>query len=83
MYLSSSHHVIKATIGAIVTASVNQVVKWHRLRWRSRLERSPRMRKVACSNPSRDRPMSLKQVHVLTAPLLKALQQVCVTGPRR
>ena len=27
-------------------------------RWRSRLERSPRMRKVGCPNPNRDRPKS-------------------------
>ena len=27
-------------------------------RWRSRLERSSRKRKVECSNPSRDRPKS-------------------------
>ena len=31
-------------------------------RWSSWLERSPRKRKVECSNPSRDRPNSLKQV---------------------
>ena len=34
---------------------------------RSELERSPPKRKVGCSNPSRDRPKSLKQV--VTAPL--------------
>ena len=30
------------------------------IRWRNRSERSPCMRKVGCSNPSRDRPKSLK-----------------------
>ena len=30
-------------------------------RWHSGLERSTRKRKVGCSNPSRDRPKSLKQ----------------------
>ena len=29
------------------------------IRWRNRSERSPCMRKVGCSNPSRDRPKSL------------------------
>ena len=40
----------------------------------SELERSPRKRKVVrmCSNPSRDRPKSLKQV--VTAPLQNARQ---------
>ena len=41
-------------------------------RWRSGLER-----KVRCSNPSSDRPRSLKQV--VTAPLLNARQQVRVS----
>ena len=36
------------------------------------LECSHRMRNVGCSNPSRDRPLSLK--HVVTAPLLYARQ---------
>ena len=30
-------------------------------RWRSGLERSPRKRKVVCSNPSRDRPKLKKK----------------------
>ena len=38
----------------------------------SGLERSPRKWKVGCSNPSRDRPKSLKQVE--KAPLLHARQ---------
>ena len=38
------------------------------------VERSPRMRKVGCSNPSRVRSKSLKQV--VTAPLQYARQQV-------
>ena len=36
-------------------------------RWRSGLERSPRKRKIGCSNPSSDKPKSFKQV--VTAPL--------------
>ena len=40
------------------------------LRWRSELEWSPRKRKVGCSNPSRDRTKSLKQI--VTAPLPNA-----------
>ena len=44
----------------------------------SQLERSPRMRKVGWSNPSRDSPKLLKQV--LTVPFLNALN---ATGPRR
>ena len=43
-------------------------------RWRSQLERSPRMRKVGCSNPSHDRPKSSKQVVIDS--LLNAKQQV-------
>ena len=31
------------------------------IRWRNRSERSPCMRKVGCSNPSRDRPKSLNR----------------------
>ena len=51
-------------------------------RWRSQVERSPRMRKIGCSNPDRDRNTSLKQI--VTAPLLNALQKgVGVTGPLR
>ena len=38
------------------------------------VERSPRMRKVGCSNPGRDRPKSLTQV--VTVPLPNARQQV-------
>ena len=45
-------------------------------RWRSPLERAPRMRKFGCSNPSHGRPKSEKQV--VTAPLLNARQQVRV-----
>ena len=41
-------------------------------RWRIRLERFPRMRKVGYSNPSRDRPK--RQAHIGTALLLSALQ---------
>ena len=44
-------------------------------RWRSGPERSPRKRKVGCSNPSRDRPESLKKV--VTALLLKAIIVRC------
>ena len=33
-----------------------------------RLERSPRMRTVGCSNPIRERPLTVKQV--VTAPML-------------
>ena len=40
--------------------------------WRVGLERSPRNRKVWCSNPSRDRPKSLKQE--VTGPLLNPLK---------
>ena len=40
--------------------------------WRSRLERLPRMPKVECSNPSRDRPKPIKQI--VTALLLNAQQ---------
>ena len=36
--------------------------------WGSLIERSPRLQKVGCSNPGRDRPKSLKQI--VTAPLL-------------
>ena len=43
-------------------------------RWRSRLESSPRMRKVGCTNPSRDRLMLFQQV--MLAPLLNAQQQL-------
>ena len=46
---------------------------WPR-RWRSGLERSPRKRKVGCSNPGRKRPKSLKQI--VTAPLPNARHQV-------
>ena len=42
--------------------------------WRSGLERWPRKRKVGCSNLSRDRPKSLKQL--VTAPLPNARQKV-------
>ena len=45
--------------------------------WRSVCERSPRTRKVRCSNPSRNRSKSLKQV--VTAPLLYTQQQVWVS----
>ena len=38
------------------------------------VERSPRMRKVGCSNPGRDRPKSLTQV--VTVPLPNARHQV-------
>ena len=48
-----------------MTAAVTQLVK-----------NSPRMRKVGCSNPSRDRPKSLKQS--MTAPMLNARQQMLV-----
>ena len=41
------------------------------------LERSPRKRKVGCSNPSRDRPKSIKQV--VTDLSLNARQQVRVS----
>ena len=44
------------------------------VQWRSRWEHSPRMRKVGCSNSSRDRLESLKQV--VSTPLLNARQQV-------
>ena len=44
--------------------------------WRSRLECLTRLRKVECSNPSRDRPNSLKQV--VTAPLLNNRQHVMI-----
>ena len=46
-------------------------------RLRSQLERSPRLWKVGCSNPSCDRPKLLKQV--VTALLLNARQQVRVS----
>ena len=46
-------------------------------RWRSRLERSPNKQKVRCSNPCRDRPMSLKQA--MTAPLPNVTQYVRVS----
>ena len=47
-------------------------------RWRcSRLEGSPRMPKVGCSNSGRDKPRLLKQI--LTAPLLNNRQQVWVS----
>ena len=49
--------------------------------WRSGLERSLSIWKVGCSNPSRDRPKSYKQV--VTAPLPNARQYVCFTGPRK
>ena len=45
--------------------------------WCSGLERSPRMLKVGCSNPSHDIPKSKKQL--VTAPLLNARQQVWVS----
>ena len=44
---------------------------------RSRLERSPRMRKVWCSTLGRSRPRLLK--HEVTKPLLNARQQVWVS----
>ena len=43
-------------------------------RQRSELERSPRKRKVGCSNSNRDRPKSLKQV--VTTPLTNARHKV-------
>ena len=46
-------------------------------RWRSLLERLLRKRKVGCSNPSRYRPKSLKQV--ATGPLPNVRQKVCVS----
>ena len=46
-------------------------------RCRSGLERSPRMQKVVCSNPSRNKSKSQKQV--VTAPLLINRQQVWVS----
>ena len=46
-------------------------------RWRSRWERSPCMRKVECSNPSCNRPNSLKRV--VTAPVPNARQQAWVS----
>ena len=48
-------------------------------RWRSRLKRSPRMRKVGCSNPSCNRP-ALKQV--VTVPLVNVRQQIWVSRSR-
>ena len=51
-------------------------------RWRSGLERSPRKRKVGCSNPSRDRPKSLKRGSDSSTAKRSALG-VSVTGPRR
>ena len=47
------------------------------LRWRSRLQRSSRIREVWCSNSSRDRPTSYKQV--LTTPLPNTGHLVRVT----
>ena len=46
-------------------------------RWRSGLERSPLKRKVGCSNPSFNRPKSLKQV--VTAPLTNTRHSVWVS----
>ena len=46
-------------------------------RWCSGLERWPRKQKVGCSNPSRNRPKSYRQV--VTALLLNARQQVWVS----
>ena len=46
-------------------------------RWRSGLERSSRKRKVGCSSPSRDRPISLKEG--VKTPLSNALQLVRVS----
>ena len=43
-------------------------------RWRSWLERSLSMREVRCSNPTRDRPSSQKQV--VTAPLCVSLLEM-------
>ena len=51
-------------------------------RWRSGLQRSPRKRKDGCSNPSRDRHKSLKQV--VTSPLSTAKRSgVSVKGPHK
>ena len=54
------------------------IMPWFRVylprRWRSGLERSPCKRKSGYSNPSRDRPKSLKPV--VTTLLSKARQQV-------
>ena len=47
------------------------------LRWCSRLEPSPRMQKVGCSNPSRDK--SKPFIQIKTVPLPNARQQVLVS----
>ena len=63
-------------LGVYIMYYINQIQckLWKLLqRWRSGLERSPRKRKVGCSNPNRDRPKSLKQV--MTAKLPNARHQ--------
>ena len=56
----------------IVVVRQNHSTKCTQLRrWHSLLVRSPRMRKFGCSNPTRYRPQSLKQVEA--APLQKSL----------
>ena len=66
------------TAGPLLVQSAKSFIKKHinakPRRWRSGLERWPRVRNVRRSNPSRDRPKSLKRVE--TAPLLNARQYV-------
>ena len=62
---------------AFKVACVYQMSTKQLRRWRSLLERSPRKRKVECSNSSSYRPNSYKTgTFILTAPLLNAPQLV-------
>ena len=52
-----------------------------RRQWRGRLERFPRMQKVGCSIPKRDRPMSQKGCDQFTAKRSATVESVM--GPPR
>ena len=52
-------------------------------RWRSRFERSPRKRKVGCSNPSRERPLEVVKTGSDSSTAKRSAAGVSVTGPRK
>ena len=67
-FRSSYFSIVKMTV--VMRTDFNEFIENTRFvapsRWRSRLERSPCMRKVGCPNPNRDRPKLYKQVVTAT-----------------
>ena len=49
-------------------------------RWRSRLERLPRKRKVGCLNPSRDRPKIMLGKSIVELAVVMELKNVGIEG---